>query len=66
MAESLRKVTVNLPARVLESAMKITGKGLTPTLIEGLAEIEKREQRSALRRLRGKVRFDLVLDETRR
>jgi hypothetical protein len=66
MGESLRKVTVNLPARALESAMKITGKGLTPTLIEGLAEIEKREQRSALRRLRGKVRFDLVLDETRR
>jgi hypothetical protein len=62
----LRKVTVNLPAKSLENAMRITGKGLTPTLIEGLAEIERRAKRSALRGLKGKVRFELDLDETRR
>ena len=66
MAEPMRKVTVNLPARALESAMRITGKGVTPTLAEGLAEIEKRAKRSALRALKGKIRFELVLDETRR
>jgi hypothetical protein len=66
MRHTLRKVTVNLPARALESAMKITGKGLTPTLIEGLFEIERRAKRSALRGLKGKVRFELSLDETRR
>lgn len=62
----LRKVTVNLPAKALESAMKITGKGVTPTLLQGLVEIEKSAKRSALRALKGKVRFELVLDETRR
>jgi hypothetical protein len=46
--------------------MRITRKGLTPTIIEGLEEIEKRAKRSALRGLKGKVRFELVLDETRR
>jgi len=66
MAEPLRKVTVNLPVKTLETAMRITGKGLTPTLVEGLTEIEKRAKRSALRGLRGKVRFELVLEETRR
>ena len=66
MAEAVRKITVNLPAKTLEAAMRITGKGVTPTLIEGLQEIEKRAKRSALRGLRGKVRFELVLDETRR
>jgi hypothetical protein len=66
MAEPLRKVTVNLPLKALETAMRITGKGLTPTLVEGLNEIEKRAHRSALRGLKGKVRFELVLDETRR
>ena len=62
----MRKVTVNLPAKSLENAMRITGKGLTPTLIEGLAEIERRAKRSALRGLKGKVRFELDLNETRR
>ena len=66
MGDPSRKVTVNLPAKALENAMKITGKGLTPTLVEGLVEIEKRAKRSALRSLKGKVRFDLVLGETRR
>jgi hypothetical protein len=66
MGDPVRKVTVNLPVKALDNAMKITGKGLTPTLIEGLAEIERRAKRSALRDLQGKVRFELVLDETRR
>jgi hypothetical protein len=66
MAAPVRKVTVNLPVKTLESAMRITGKGLTPTLVEGLEEIERRAKRSALRNLKGKVRFELVLDETRR
>jgi len=66
MSEATRKITVNLPAKTLENAMRITGKALTPTLIDGLLEIEKRGKRSALRGLKGKVRFELVLDDTRR
>ncbi len=66
MAEPTRKVTANLPAKSLEKAMRITGKGVTPTLIEGLAEIEKRAKRSALRALKGRIHFELVLEETRR
>ena len=66
MGDALRKVTVNLPASTLASAMRATGKGLTSTIVEGLLEIERRAKRSALRRLKGKVRFDLVLEETRR
>jgi hypothetical protein len=46
--------------------MRVTGQGLTPTLLEGLLEIERRAKRSALRKLRGKVRFELSLEETRR
>jgi hypothetical protein len=45
--------------------MRITGKGLTFTLVEGLVEITRREKRSALRKLRGKIRLELDLDETR-
>ncbi len=66
MAEPIRKITVNVPERLLEGAMGLTGMGITPTIIAGLEEIRRREKRSALRKLRGKVRFDLDLEETRR
>lgn len=66
MGRPAKKVTVNLPADVLEKAQRITGRGITPTIIEGLRELERRAQRSALRQLRGKVRFELDLGDTRR
>ena len=66
VASRLRKVTVNLPADLLEDAVRITAKGLTPTIVEGLQEIQRRAKRSALRELRGKVRFELDLETTRR
>lgn len=66
MAEPIRKITVNVPEEVLESATRATGKGVTLTVIEGLRELERGARRSALRALRGKVRIDLDLEETRR
>lgn len=66
MGDRTKRVTVNLPRESLERAMEATGKGITETLVEGLREIERRELRSALRSLKGKVRFDLDLDHTRR
>ncbi len=66
VASRLRKVTVNLPADLVDDAVRITAKGLTPTIIEGLHELQRRAKRSALRQLRGKVRFELDLETTRR
>ena len=61
-----QKVTVNLPADVLSRAQKLTGKGITATLVEGLEALEQQSKRTALRKLRGKVKFTLDLAETRR
>jgi hypothetical protein len=66
MAERTRKITVNVPARILENAVRVTGKGVTSTVIEGLEELDRRAKRSALRALRGKVKFELDLEHTRR
>lgn len=60
---SIKKVTIHLPEEALERAMRITGKGITDTLVE---EIERRRDRSAVRKMRGRVRFDLDLERTRR
>ena len=66
MGEPVRKITVNVPEKLLSSALESTGQGITETIIAGLIEIEKRERRQALRLLRGKIAFDLDLDKTRK
>jgi hypothetical protein len=62
----LRKVTANIPADILENAQRLTGKGITLTLVDGLKALDRNGHRSALRQLRGKVSFDLDLQRTRR
>jgi hypothetical protein len=61
-----QKVTANIPSDLLKTAQRITGKGITLTLVEGLMELEKREKRFGLLALRGKLRFDLDLEKSRR
>jgi hypothetical protein len=66
MAEPTKKITANLPAKLLERAQHTTGLGITETLVAGLEELERSRKRSALRGLRGRVRIELDLDRTRR
>ena len=60
------KITVSVPEELLLSARRITGQGVTATIIEALRELQRRGHRSALRQLRGKVAFSLDLEATRR
>jgi len=64
--EHLRKVTANIPRDILDQAQRLTGKGITLTLVEGLKALDRNSRRSALRQLRGKVGFELDLARTRR
>ena len=66
MESKFRKVTVNLPADTLDRALSLTGRGITPTIVEGLQELERSAHRSALRALRGKIHLNLNLTRTRR
>ena len=65
MSES-KKVTVVLPADLLERATMATGKGITPTIREGLEAMAASHAYEGLRRLRGKVKLSVNLDELRR
>ena len=65
-AKRTRKVTVNLPADLLERAQKQTGTGITETIIAGLDALDRRTQLTALRTLKGRVAFELDLKLTRR
>jgi hypothetical protein len=66
MGDASKKVTVNVPTAVLERARSITGRGVTETIVLGLRELDRQRQRTTLRGLRGRVRFELDLEKTRR
>jgi hypothetical protein len=65
MENEIRKITVHVPADLLEAAQEQTGEGITETVRRGL-ELLKRER--AYRRLleaRGKIQFEMTADELR-
>ncbi|HVR38571.1 MAG TPA: hypothetical protein VMU84_05705 [Thermoanaerobaculia bacterium] len=61
----MRRVTANLPADLLDGALKSTGKGITETLVEGLEQVKRRGAYERLLALRGKVRLKIDLEQSR-
>lgn len=61
--EALRKITVNLPATLLDDNMRRTGKGLTETLREALEAQARTVAWDDLLALRGKVKFGATWQE---
>jgi len=61
--ETARKITVEIPAELLEKAQRASGTGITQTVRTGLQLVAASEAYARLRQLRGKVRFSRTLDE---
>ena len=61
----LRKITVQVPKKLLEKAQAFTGEGVTETVREGLKRLVSVGAEAEARKLRGKVRFSMTLDELR-
>jgi hypothetical protein len=64
--KDLKKVTVVLPADLLERATTATGKGITPTIREGLEAMAAVHPFEGMRRLRGKVKLSIDVEQLRR
>jgi hypothetical protein len=60
-----RKITVEVPEELLESALASTGKGITQTVKRGLELVAAGRAYEELRRLRGKVRLGIELEALR-
>jgi len=60
-----RKVTVELPAELLERAQDATGQGITATIRRGLQLVAARRAYEKLRKLRGRVVFSIDLEALR-
>ena len=55
--ETARKITVEIPAGLLEKAQRATGAGIAQTVRTGLQLVAASETYARLRQLRGKVQF---------
>jgi len=61
--KALRKITVEVPADLLEKAQHAGGTGVTQTVRTGLQLLAASHAYTRLRQLRGKVRFSRTLAE---
>ena len=64
--EQIRKITVHVPANLLAEAQKETGEGVTETVRQGLEVLKRARAYRELAKLRGKIKFDLPLEDIRR
>jgi hypothetical protein len=61
--ETARKITIEVPAELLERAQRASGSGITQTVRTGLQLVAASQAYAQLRQLRGKVRFTRTLAE---
>lgn len=60
-----RRITANLPGDLLDDAMKVTGKGITETLVDGLLRVRRSSAYRRAMALKGKLQLDIDIEESR-
>jgi len=60
-----RRVTANLPVELLEDARKVTGTGITETLVAGLTLVKRTAAARKAARLRGRLHLEIDLEASR-
>lgn len=63
--ETNRKITVHVPNELLDRALGATGCGVTATIRQGLELLAASTAYDEVRKLRGKVRMSIKLNEIR-
>jgi hypothetical protein len=61
--DTARKITIEVPAELLERAQKASGTGITQTVRAGLQLVAASHSYTRLRALRGKVKFSRTAAE---
>jgi Arc/MetJ-type ribon-helix-helix transcriptional regulator len=61
----MRKITVEVSRQDLENAQALTGQGVSDTVRTALRKLAAARAQQQLRKLRGKVKFTLSLNELR-
>lgn len=64
-SNKIRRITANLPEDLLRQATQVTHAGITETLIEGLKLIKRTSAHEKAQALRGKLRLEIDIGESR-
>ncbi len=65
MKTKLKKISTNIPESLLKKACSISELNQTDALIAGLKELIAQHERSEIIKLKGKIKINLDLDQTR-
>ena len=60
-----RRVTANLPVKLVDDACQVTGKGITETLVAGLERVSRSAAAGKARALKGKLRLTIDIETSR-
>ena len=60
-----RRVTANLPKALLAAACRSSGEGITDTIVRGLELVTRQAAAEKAKQLKGKLKLDVDLDESR-
>lgn len=61
----IKRTTMNLPAELLEEALRATGKGITETVIDGLRLVKRTQAYQKAKALQGNLNLEIDLDVSR-
>jgi hypothetical protein len=64
--EQTQKITAHISTHLLHEAQSVTGKGITETLKIALTQLARSHAYEDLRKMRGKVKFSINLEELRK
>ena len=62
---TVRRITANLPGGLLADAMRVTGKGITDTIVDGLLRVRRSRAYRRAMALKGTIRLDMDLEASR-
>lgn len=60
-----RRITANLPGELLDEATRVTGKGITETIVAGLELVRRSRAYAKAQALRGHVHLNVDLEAAR-
>ncbi len=60
-----KRITANIPEDLLNEATRVTNKGITETLIQGLRLIKRTSALEKARKLKGQMDLEIDLDVSR-
>ena len=63
--QTLQRVTINVPTDLLKDAIEVAQANITDTILAGLQLLRQRKALRLAQKLKGKVRFDINIDEAR-